>query len=130
MLETPYCEACRRWTRLTKGVRRLIPKIVRAMIEELKRGNPRTLLQVLPTSKGAPIAVRLDIAQCGACEESIYLSMVIVSGGSKFREFVWPEEKAEVRHLKIGAEDARDLRKPPKLADLAPPSADKPRPKK
>jgi hypothetical protein len=130
ILETPYCEACRRWTRLTKGLRYLIPKTVRAMIDEAKRGNSRALLQVMPTSKGAPIAVRVDIAQCGGCEESTYLSLLVVSGGSKFREFVWPEEKAEVRHLKISAEDARDLRKPPKLADLAPLAPGKPRPKK
>lgn len=130
VLETPYCEDCRRWTRLTKGVRYLIPKTLRAMIDDLKSGNPRNLLQVIPTSKGAPIAARVDIAQCGGCEESVFLSLLIVSGGSRFREFVWPEEKAEVRHLKILAEDARDLRNPPKLADLAPASARKPHPKK
>jgi hypothetical protein len=128
--EVPYCEGCRRWTVPTKGVRYLTPKTVRGLIDDLNNGNPRTLLQVVPSSRGAPLALRVDIAQCAGCEDSTYLSLMIVSGGSKFREFVWPEEKAEVRHVRIGAEDAKDLRKPPKLADLGPPPLGKPRLKK
>jgi hypothetical protein len=119
--EMPFCEGCKRWTGLTKGVRYLVPKTVRALIDELNRGNARALLQVLPTSRGVPLSLRVDLAQCGSCEASTYLTMSVVTGGSKFREFVWPEEKAEVHHLKISAEDARELRQPPKLAQMAPP---------
>lgn len=128
--ETPYCEGCGRWTVLTKGVRHLVPNTVRALIDDLKRGNARALLQVMPTSPGAPLAVRVDLAQCGGCESSTYLTLSVVTGGTKIREFVWPEEKVEVRHVRIGADEARELREPPKLAHLAP-AAPKPRiPKK
>jgi len=127
--ETPYCEPCRRWTVQTKGVRYLIPKTVRGLIDELQRGNAQALLQVAPSSHGAPLALRVDIAQCAGCAASTYLSLLIVSASSRVREFVLPQEKAEIRHLRITPDDAAELRRPPKLAQIAA-SVPKPRPKK
>ena len=50
--------------------------------------------QAAPTPEGAPLALRVDLDECGTCKESVLLSVTVVSGGTKFRQFLWPEEKA------------------------------------
>lgn len=122
---TGYCEPCRRWTKTSRGVRHLVPNASYSLGQELKKGNIQAIHQVAPTSEGAPLALRVDLDQCGACGTSAFVSVVVVAGGTKFRRFIWPEEKALVRHLPITPEDAAALRAPQRLAQIAAPGAPK-----
>jgi hypothetical protein len=80
------------------------------------------------SAKRAPLSLRVDVAQCAGCAQSVYLSVAVVSGGTRFREFVWPQEKMLVSHLRIAPADADALRAPQKLADIVVPG--KPRSKR
>jgi hypothetical protein len=124
-----YCESCRRWTRKSKGVRSVIPNISHGLTQELNKGNLQALHEAMPIAPGSPLALRVDIDQCPSCAQSVFLSMTVVSGGTKFRQFVWPEEKALLRHLRIAPADAEALRAPQKLAQIVPPGKSRP-PKK
>jgi hypothetical protein len=124
---TPYCEPCRRWTAITRGIRMLMPQTSHAITEELKKGNVNVIHQTLPSSRGAPLALRVDVAQCPTCAQSVYLSVTVVSGGTRFREFVWPQEKALVRHLRIAPADVDALRAPQKLAQIVVPGKTRPK---
>jgi hypothetical protein len=126
----PYCESCGRWTVLTRGVRFLNPDGEPELVKELNRGQVRAILAVVPAPEDAPGSLRVDIGQCGGCSESVYLSLSRVPMMRGTLEFLWPSAGEGIRHLKISAEDAADLRKPPKLSDFAPPSPGNPRPKK
>jgi hypothetical protein len=122
-----YCEVCRRWTRKVKGVRSVIPNISHGLTQELNKGNLQALHQAMPIAPGSPLALRVDIDQCPGCARSVFLSMTVVTGGTKFRQFVWPEEKALVRHLRIAPADADALRAPQKLAQIVVPGKSRPK---
>jgi hypothetical protein len=127
--ETAYCEGCHRWTRTSRGVRSLMPNTSHGLTQDLKKGNLQAIHQVIPTSPGAPLSLRLDLHQCSTCADSVFLSLSVVSGGTKFREFVWPEEKPLLRHLRIAPADADALRARQKLAQIVVPGKTRP-PKK
>jgi hypothetical protein len=119
--ELPYCEACGRWTVLTRGVRFLIPDGAAELVRKLSGGDARAILAVVPAPEEAPGALRVDIAQCGACPDSVYLSLSEVAKVPGILQFVWPPGPPLVCHLKIRAEDSQELRRPPRRSQFVPP---------
>jgi len=117
----PYCEGCDRWTVLTKGVRFLIPDGRAELVRKLSEGHARAILAVVPSVDEAPGSLRVDIAQCDGCLDSVYLSLSEVPKISGIPQFLWPPGPPMVCQLKISAEDSRELRQSPKLSQFAPP---------
>jgi hypothetical protein len=92
--ELPFCEACGRWTRLLQDVGRLSTQGTDRLIERIRRGDWRAILEHDPGAPGARWAranyaellllscgewLRLDLASCPGCAESRFVSIVKVT---------------------------------------------------
>jgi len=88
-----------------ESVRYMIRKDGPGPDRELQRGNARRCSRAPPSSHGAPLALRVDIASAPAALVQVLSSVVSARAGS--REFVLPQEKARNPPLEDHPHDGR-----------------------
>ncbi len=71
-LDTVYCEACGEWTEDVEGFINFEHPHDDAVLDQLRDGNTRTLLELPVALEGAVNRLRLNLQQCETCKETVY----------------------------------------------------------
>jgi hypothetical protein len=74
----PFCEACREWTEIERGVARLAASGNEPQWAQVLAGDLPALAAFPPADSTSMQFVRLDVARCPRCEQSRFLSITAV----------------------------------------------------
>jgi len=77
-----FCERCHQWTSLEKGLSRLsIADSADETLERVLGGDLAGLADMIRVNSDEDVYLRVDLATCGTCSESNFMSLVLVTHG-------------------------------------------------